>query len=193
MADNLAARRELFACEVLAGGDEVGEGVALRFALAIGVPGIALVLAAADVGDGIDEAAVDQAEAGCRETRRDRDAVAAIAVEQQRGGAIDRRVTMMHDADRDLGPIAGGRIEAARDVVGRIMAARHFLGLAQRTAAVSEVVVVGLRRRRHRGVGETHGGGVELITGAHAEAVGFFVEGDGMLGAIVQLAHDDLR
>ena len=53
----------LLAREIFAGGDEVGEGVDLLLALAVLVPAIALVLAAAHMGDGIDEAAIDEAEA----------------------------------------------------------------------------------------------------------------------------------
>ena len=41
-------------------GDEIGEGVHLLQALAVLVPVIALVLAAANMGDGIDEAAIGQ-------------------------------------------------------------------------------------------------------------------------------------
>jgi hypothetical protein len=37
--------------------------LALLLALAVLVPGIALVLAAADMGDGVDEAAIDQRQA----------------------------------------------------------------------------------------------------------------------------------
>jgi hypothetical protein len=52
-----------FGATRFARGDEVGEGVDLLLALAVLVPGIALVLAAADMGDGIDEAAIDQRQA----------------------------------------------------------------------------------------------------------------------------------
>jgi hypothetical protein len=42
------------------GGDEVGEGVGLLLALAVLVPGVTLVLAAAHMRDGEDEAAIHQ-------------------------------------------------------------------------------------------------------------------------------------
>src|SRR3546814_10413515 len=45
------------------------EGVGLLLQLAIEIPAVALVGAAADVGDGVDEAAVDEAEAVGREGR----------------------------------------------------------------------------------------------------------------------------
>ena len=46
--------------EILASSDEIVERVELGLVLAILVPAIALVLAAANVGNGEDEAAIDQ-------------------------------------------------------------------------------------------------------------------------------------
>src|SRR6185503_12988011 len=80
-----------FLDQKLARGDEVGEGVELLLALAVGVPAITLVLAAADVGDGEDETAIDEAEPAGREACRHGDAVGAIAVEEERRGAVERR------------------------------------------------------------------------------------------------------
>ena len=48
--------------------DEVGEGVLLLEQLAVVVPGAAQLLAAADVRDGVDEAAVEQRDAARVET-----------------------------------------------------------------------------------------------------------------------------
>src|SRR3546814_19260688 len=72
------------------GRDEVAEGVGLLLQLAIEIPAVALVGAAADVGDGVDEAAVDEAEAVGREGRRNANAVGAVAVEQQGSGAVEQ-------------------------------------------------------------------------------------------------------
>ena len=55
----------------------------LLLALAVRVPALALVRAAAHMGDGVDEAAVDQRQAVGRERCRHGDAVGAVAVEQQ--------------------------------------------------------------------------------------------------------------
>ena len=60
MRDDPPARGIALFGEELARGDEVGERVRLLLALAVLVPAIALVLAAAHMGDGVDEAAIDQ-------------------------------------------------------------------------------------------------------------------------------------
>ncbi|MNY56006.1 hypothetical protein D3C86_1920380 [compost metagenome] len=62
--------------------DEVFKGVLLVLHLAVFVPGEALVLAAADMGDGIDDAAVCKRKRIGRERRRDGYAIGAITVEQ---------------------------------------------------------------------------------------------------------------
>ena len=98
---------------------EVGEGVGLLLALAVEVPAPALVRAAAHVGDGIDEAAVDQREAVGRERRRHRHAIGAVAVEQERRAAVPRQVAPVQDRDRHLGAVVRGRHDARRDVVRR--------------------------------------------------------------------------
>ena len=64
--------------------DEVGEGVELFVHAAGVVPGLAEFAAAADVGDGEGDAAVEQAEAIRIESDGYGDAVAAIAVEKKR-------------------------------------------------------------------------------------------------------------
>src|SRR3546814_15288960 len=91
--------------------NEILEGVYFLLALAVEIPAVALVGAAADVGDGIDEAAVDEAEAVGRERRRNAHAVGAVAVEQQRRRAVARRrpaVDQPRTAERRVGQ-EGGR------------------------------------------------------------------------------------
>ena len=70
--------------EVLDTGDEVGEGVALEEHFAGVVPGFAKVGAAADMGVGHDDAAVEQAEAVGVEADRERVAVGAVAIDVKR-------------------------------------------------------------------------------------------------------------
>ena len=84
-------------------------------------------------------------------------------------------------------------MQAAGDVVGGVMAARHLLRLAQDARARLHVVVVHLRRRRHRRIGEAQRRRVELVAGRHAQRVGLLVEVDGVLGAIGEAADDDAR
>ena len=66
---------------VLSDGNEVGEGVALDEHFAGVVPGLAEIAAAADVGIGHNDAAVEQAEAVGAEAERERVAVGAVAVD----------------------------------------------------------------------------------------------------------------
>ena len=104
VGDDAAAPGVAFPDQELARGDEVGEGVELLLALALRIPAIALVLAAADVGDGEDEAAVDEAEPAGREACRDGDAVGAVAVEEERRGAVERRALLDRAAKRARSP-----------------------------------------------------------------------------------------
>ncbi len=72
--------------EMLDGGDEVGEGVALLHEAAGIVPGLAHIAAAADVRVGHDHAAIEQAEAVAVEADRQRVAVGAVGVDVERIG-----------------------------------------------------------------------------------------------------------
>ena len=191
VGDDAAAPGVALLHEELARRDVIGEGVELLFALALGVPAVALVLAAADVGDRKDEAAIDQREPAGGERRRDADAVGAVAVEEQRGGAVQRRSLLVDERDRHGLPVGCRRMQAAGDVVGGVMAARHLLRLAQDTRARLHVVVVDLRRGRHRRVGEAHRRRVELVAGRHAQRICLLIEVDGVLGAIGEAADGD--
>ena len=68
--------------EQLTAGDEVGEGVLLLEQLAVFVPLFAEVASAADLGDGEDEAAVDEAVIGGAEVDVGAAAVRSVGVEQ---------------------------------------------------------------------------------------------------------------
>src|SRR3546814_10578494 len=70
--------------EMIGDVDEVGEGVLLAQQLAVVVPLATHLLATADVGDGVDHAAVEQADRRRAEGRVDRVSVAAVGVLQQR-------------------------------------------------------------------------------------------------------------
>ncbi len=70
--------------QVLDGGDEVGEGVALDEHLAGVVPGLAQVAAAADVRIGHHHAAIEQAQPVGAEAERQRVAIGAVAVDVER-------------------------------------------------------------------------------------------------------------
>src|SRR5258707_15702119 len=99
------------------GGDEVGEGIAL-FVHARGVvPGLAEFAAAAHVRDGINHAAVKQAQAIRTEADRNGDAVAAVAVEEQRSAPVARSFAAINDRERNASAIGCGRVQALTDVL----------------------------------------------------------------------------
>src|SRR3546814_6347709 len=114
--------------------NEILEGVYFLLALAVEIPAVALVGAAADVGDGIDEAAVDEAEAVGRERRRNAHAVGAVAVEQQRRRAVERRRPAVDQRYRHLLAVVAAHQDAPRLIVVRIVPARPP-PLPARTAA----------------------------------------------------------
>ena len=100
LRDDAVMRGVALGDEMLGHGDEIAEGVGLLLPLAVLVPGIALVLAAADMGDGVDEAAVGQRQAVGVEGGRHGDAVGAVAVEQAGRRAVERRVAVVEQRDR---------------------------------------------------------------------------------------------
>ncbi len=76
--------------QMAGGGDEIGKRVDLLFAFPVLVPGVTLFLAATDMRDGVDEAAIDQRQAVGVEGGGHRHAVGAVTVEQAGGGAVER-------------------------------------------------------------------------------------------------------
>ena len=165
--------------------------VRLLLALAVEIPAPALVVAASDMGDGIDKAAVDQRQPIGGKGRRHRHAVGAVAVEQQRRPAVAHQILAVQDRDRHLRAVMRRRHDARGDVVGRVVAGRDLLALAQDARARRHVVVVDFRRRRHRRIGEAQIGGVEFVAAHGVERIGRLVEGDGVLLAGLEVADDD--
>ena len=88
-------------------------------------------------------------------------------------------------------PSCDGDHDAGRDIGGRIVAGGDLLALAQDALAARHVVVVDLGRRRHRGVGEAQGRGVEFVAVDDVERVGRFGEADDVLGAVGKVADHD--
>ena len=193
MGDDAAPRGEASARQIFARGDKVGEAIGLFLALAVAVPAIALVLAAADMGDGIDEAAIHQAESVGGEGGRDGHAVGAIAIEQKRRRAVELRVLAVEQRDRDRLAVLGGRHNAARDIGGWIVTARNFLSLTKDPLTRAHVVVDHLGRRRHGGVGEAQGRRVVFVAGRETKRVSRLVEGNGVLVSVVEASHHDAR
>jgi hypothetical protein len=89
------------------------------------VPGFAELAAAADVGNSKGYAAVEQAKAIRIEVDGDRDAVAAIAVEQERSGTVAGGVAARLPARWECGRRRSGGVEAFADVLRWIVAAEE--------------------------------------------------------------------
>src|SRR5882724_5159020 len=132
------------------GGDEVGERVALFVHARSVVPGLAEFAAAAHVGDGVDHAAVEQAQAIRTEADWNGDAVAAVAVEQQRSGGVARGVAAIDDRKGNARAVGRCRVQALADVLPWIVAAEDWLLLAQDLLAGAQVVIEDRARRDER-------------------------------------------
>ena len=83
------------------------------------------------------------------------------------------------------------RHDAGGDVLGRIMAGRNLLALAQLARPLRHVVVIDFRWRRHRRIGEAQVGGVELVAAHGVERVGGLAERNRMLLVAGEIADDD--
>ena len=173
--------------------DEVCEGVGLLLALAVEVPAPALLRAAPDMRDGVDEAAVDEAQEVGAEPRRHQRAVGAVTIEQQRRVPVEGQSSPMEERDRHPLPIRRRSEQPTGHVVGRVVPARHALALAQGAVAAAAIIVPGQGRRRHGGIDEPDRRGVEFMARLEAQRVGVLGEGDSMLVARVEIAHDDAR
>ena len=178
---------------MIGSGDEILEGVLLGFHLAGFVPFETLVLAAANMGDGIDETTVGERQCGGGEGGGNGDAVSAITIKQARGGTVKRHILAIEQGDRHQLAIMRRGHDAAGDVIIRIVAGRHFLRLQQCALARHHVIIEQLARRRHRGIGEADDVGVIFRRAMQAERIGLFGKGDGMFLAGAAVADDDAR
>ena len=95
-----------------AAGDEIGEGIFLLQQAAGFMPRLAQVHAAADVRNGVDEAAVEQAQPVRTERRIDADAVRAVAVEQHRCAAVAHETFLVDQRNRDLDAVRRRRVDS---------------------------------------------------------------------------------
>jgi hypothetical protein len=149
--------------ELARGVDEVVEAVLLVHQPAGLVPALAQLRATAHLRDGDDEAAVQQRQSGHAELWVARNAVGAIAGDQQRRLPIGPRlVGAPGQHQRDAGAVARGGPGTPGGVALGVVAG-HRLGFAQHRLAGREVQVPGGQRRGHRGdgVAQQRGRGVE--------------------------------
>jgi len=108
--------------EVFSGGDEVGESVELLFHAAGVVPSLAEFTPATNMGIGIDDAAVEETQTVGAEIDRDGDAVAAVAIKEERSGAVTRSVFVKDNGDGDASAVRRGGVEALGNVLRGIVA-----------------------------------------------------------------------
>ena len=160
--DQPPRRRPALAGQVPRARHEVGERVDLAQHLAVVVPPAAQLTPAADMRDRVTEPPVQQGQPRDREARVDRDLVAAVAVEDERGPAVARRARPADQRDRHAGAVRRGGPQPVLLVLGRVV-----LGPA--------------RQRQHRAApqqGQLTGLGVAVVhrvgrdQGAVAEPVG---------------------
>jgi hypothetical protein len=82
--------------------DEIVEGVGALVELAVEIPLLAQIVAAADMRDGIGKAAVEQESRVVEKPGSDRDAIGAIAIEVQRPAAVFLEAFFGDDRDRNF-------------------------------------------------------------------------------------------
>ena len=183
--------------------DEIGERIHLVELAAVVVPGAAHFLAAAHMGDGIDEAAVDQAQARRRKARVGGQAVRAIGVLQQRRGAIAHEALAVHQRYGNSRAVARRGEQEFGSIVRGIEAADDRIALQQNLLAGAHVVVVEGGRRGERGIRVAHEFGVELRIDRQRRGIGGLIAGDekfapscaaaGDQGVMLILARPPLR
>ena len=164
--------------QVLHGGDEVGEGVALDQHLAGVVPGLAQVAAAANVRVGHDHSAIEQAEPVGAEAERQRIAIGTVAVDVERIPARLALVFAIDERDRNLDAVRRGGVNALAGVERAVEAAGNFKLLEQRGCRRGHVVLVDRTGRDQRLVGVAEGRRLEDAVDVRMRAVGRLGKGD---------------
>ncbi len=179
--------------QVLPTRDEVGEGVHLMLHAPLLIPRTAQVLAAPDVRQREHEATVQEAQPRDAEGGFHADAVGAVAVQQQRGLAVQGHVAAVHHRDGHTGAVRRGGPGAFAGVVPGIEVAQHLLLLQEGVRAGVHVVQVHALRGGEGGVAVAQLVGVPLGIGARPGHVGGVLEADLMLLPVAQAADTDVR
>ena len=157
--------------------DEVMEAVLLVQQLAILVPLATQLLAAAHMGDGIDEAAIEQGETRRAEVGVHAGAIGAVAIDQQGGLARLEQILAIDQGDRHLDPVPGLDPESLALVALRLES-RHRLLLEQGALAAGHVQLEGGGGRGHGAVAVAQQLGIRLGVVGQAGDIGGVVEGD---------------
>ena len=128
------------------------------------------------MGDGEDEAAFEQAQAGVGEPGIEAMPVGAVAIEIERrgapGGDAVEDFLARHQADRHLRAVAAAGPDAPTGVGVGVEGAFHRGLLEDGLRAIGEVQLAYLRRTVQGLVAQSHAGAVEFQAVLHVEAVG---------------------
>ncbi len=169
--------------------DEVEEGIFLLHEHAVFAPFFAHFVAAANVGDGVGHAAIEQAQALAGKRGRRADAVGAVAVEEQRRLAVAHEALLVDDGDRHFDAIARGGPEALAGVLLRVVSAEHFLLFQQGGFAARRIVIEDAGGRDQALVVVAVGGGLVIRRAAGEDGVDGLGEGDGGPGSGLEIVH----
>ncbi len=198
--EHLVLRRIALRDQIVGHVDEIGEGVFLVHQLAVVIPGAAHFLAAADMGDGDNEAAVHQRDEIRAEHRVGRCAIGAVGVLIERRCAVALEALAVDQRNRHLDTVARRGPDAFGGVVGGVVAGHglflqylahagihidrhHARGRGQRGVVVAQLMAI-LFRIDFEGlgigrlVGRDHACGLEVLPRHHAQpaqAVGTLV------------------
>src|SRR5208337_2906608 len=132
---------EFFGQEMIGGSDEIGEGVELVVHAPSVMPRLAEFAAAADVGNGKDDAAIEKADAVGTEGDGHGKAVATVAVEEERGAAVARSAVAVHNGEGDARAVGSCGVEPFAAVQLGVVAAEDGLLFAKNALAGAEIVV----------------------------------------------------
>ena len=172
--------------------DEIVEGVGAALELPVEEPLIAKVVAAADMGDGERDPAIDQAEAAGRETGRDGKAVGAIGIDEELARSVELAVLEAEDRDGDQFAVAGGDHQPVGGVFGGVVARGNFLDLEHFQPIVGGVIIIGRAGGDHRRIMQAIRVGGEVGIAREAGAVARLGERDAMLVAGGIIAQHEL-
>src|SRR5262249_61847638 len=144
-------------------------------------PALAFLAPAANMRNGVDEAAIDQREQIRIELGRKRERIRAVALEEQRGGTVEPGTVAVKQRDRNGFFVLGRNRDPPHHVGGRIVAAWHLLLLAQDARLALDIVVEGLLRGGRRRIAKANGARIELVHGAKLDRMDVLAEPDCVL------------
>jgi len=151
------------------------------------------LLAAAHMGNGIDEAAVQERQPHRGEGGLDAVAVSAVTVEQGRVGGILFEIFAIDQRQRDFHAIGRGGVDPFGDVVGRVEAAQNRLAFDEGEGSGTHVVVEGSLGRGQRGIGQAQERCVIVAGHLRRERVDGFGQRHVVFQAAGELADANVR